>query len=305
MLAQQHQRGGPAVALTLDAPHGVAVERRAAEECVRLVLGAAQIRDVDARDLASRAEPGELLRRVGAREHDDVDAFRELLEPCGEGCALVGGRARLLEVVEHDQRAVRERGEQVAAEAPGEAREILLRLGGEHRQRAAPLAEQRLRRLAHVVHERGGVAVADVHLVPQVRQLPRLGVARDQRRLARSRGGGDPDDRPLARGVEALEEPRPRQRVVEPGSRQFRERGGACGHGRGLRQWADRTPSTARTCAPAAASRRIRLARDCATGETAADPGPSSRVEVAAKSHDRDCCYRRPPVESGCATTYG
>ena len=75
------------------------------------------------------------------------------------------------------------------------------------------------------MHERRGVGVGDVELIPDVAQLALLEVARDQRGLASARGRAQPDDRSRRGFVEKREQSRPRQRVVDLGPREFGESG--------------------------------------------------------------------------------
>ena len=231
MLAQQDQCRDPALALALDPPHDGGVERVAIEQGGGLLGRAAQLRRLDPRDAPAGRKARELGRRRRAGEHDHADAFGDLLQALRERRALQCGGARLVEVVEHDQRVRGQQGEELAAERAREARQVLLPLGGEHRQRRSAVADELDRRQAQVMEERRRVAVAGVDVVPQVRQAPRLDVARDQRRLAGSRWGRDPDHRSPARLVETREEARSRHRVKEPGTRQFGESGRATGQG--------------------------------------------------------------------------
>ena len=122
-------------------------------------------------------------------------------------------------------RGPRQYGEELAEIGSREARDVLLRLRVEVRQRRRLLPHELQRRHPHVMHEGRGVAVGDVDLIPEVTQAARLEIARDERRLACARRGAYPDDRPRRSFVEQREEPRPRQRVVELGPRQLGEGG--------------------------------------------------------------------------------
>src|SRR5262249_12959547 len=68
-------------------------------------------------------------------------------------------------------------------------------------------------------------------LIPDVAQLARLEIARDERRLAGARRRAHPDDWTRQRLVEQCVEPWPWQCVEELGARQLGESGRADGHG--------------------------------------------------------------------------
>ena len=234
MFAQQHKRRDPAVALLLDALQVFAVELLAPEYRFGFFGGAAELRRVDVRDLETRRQPRELRRRIGARHDDKRNAFGDLLQPLREGGPSLGAYPHLLEIVEDDDAGIRQHGKEVAEETPREASQVLLRLG-EHRQRSRRLARDLRRGGAHVMDEGSRVGVAAVRLIPDMRQIARLEVACDQRRLARAGRRRYPDDRARRGFVEEREQARPRQRVVELGPRQFGESGRANGHGCGGR----------------------------------------------------------------------
>src|SRR5437660_4555971 len=102
--------------------------------------------------------------------------------------ALFRRRIGLVEVVEHRCARMRQRRVEVAEEAACEAREILLWLRREERQRRRLFGGETLRSGAEKVEERRGVRVARVELIPEMTPLARFEPARDQRGLARARG---------------------------------------------------------------------------------------------------------------------
>ena len=187
MLAQQHERGHPAVAFALDPQELIRVDRLAAEDGVRFVLGAAELRFVDARDAPACDEARELGRRIGTRDHDDRDPLGHFFQSLREGGALLGRRVGFVEVVEDDDARQWQCREEIAEEAANEAREVLLRLRRELRQRRRRLAGELLRGDAQVMQERRSVGVAGVVLVPEVTPVARLEIARDERGLAGAR----------------------------------------------------------------------------------------------------------------------
>jgi hypothetical protein len=189
-----------------------------------------QRRRVDVRDLAIRYQPRELRWRIGARYDNQRNAFGDLLQPSRESCASLGLHPHLLEIIENDDAGIRQHGEEVPEESPCEAGQVLLRFGREQRQGGRRLAGDLRCGGAHVMDECGRVGIADVSLVPDVRQIARLEVACDQRRLARAGRSRYPDDRARRCFVEEREQPRPWQRVVELGPRQFGESRRAGGH---------------------------------------------------------------------------
>ena len=90
VLAQEHERRHPAIALPRDPRDGLAVELCiAAEHRFRFVGRARERCGLDPRDTPARDEPRELLRRVAAGDRDDGDAVRHLLERMREGAAQV------------------------------------------------------------------------------------------------------------------------------------------------------------------------------------------------------------------------
>ncbi len=231
VLAQQHQRRDPAVALALDPLEIRRSELRVFEDGFGFLGIAAQLRLIDERDPPVRDQACEFRRRLGPRHDDERDAFGNLFEPLRQCGALPRRRARLVEVVEDDGARVRQDREEIAEEAAREAREILLQVGRVERQRRRRLARDLLRGDPHVVDERRRIGVADVDLVPEMSSLADLEPARDERRLPGSRRRADPDDRAGRRVVEQREQPRPRERVVELRAGELGEGGRAGGHG--------------------------------------------------------------------------
>jgi hypothetical protein len=205
VLAEQHERGHPAVAFPMDTRKLLGVDALAAEDGPRFVLRAAELGLVDARDAPAREEPRELGRGIGARDHHDRDPFGHLFECLRERRALLGSRVGLVEVVEDGDARVRQQREEVAEEAADESREILLRLRDEMRQRRRRLARELLRGDAEVMHEGRRIGIAGVVLVPEVPQAARLEPARDERGLAGAWRGAHPDDRSRRRFVEKRE----------------------------------------------------------------------------------------------------
>ncbi len=231
VLAQQHQRGDPAVALPLDALQFLPLGVAAAEDRQGFLLGAAERGFVDARDPPAGEEPREFRRRIRARENDHVGALRDLFQSLRQRRTLRGRRSRLVKVVEDDGAASREQRKEIAEEPARETPQVLLRLGREQRECRRRLACDGKRGRPHVMDERRRIGVAGVDLVPQVAPVAGLQVACDERRLAGSRRRADPDDRSRRGFVEERVEPRPRQRVVELRPREFGESGRASGQG--------------------------------------------------------------------------
>src|SRR5438270_3250285 len=125
MFAQEHQRGDPAFALPLDALKIFTVEMIAAQDRFGFLGGAGQLAVVDSRNASARDETRELRRRVGARNDDERNAFRDLLESLRKCDPALGLDAHLLKVIEDDRARLRQHGEKIAEEAPREADEIL------------------------------------------------------------------------------------------------------------------------------------------------------------------------------------
>jgi hypothetical protein len=228
VLAQQHEGGHPAVAFPLDAQELLAIDRLAAEDGLRFVLGAAKLRFVDAGDAPARDLPRELGRWIGARDHDDRDALGHFLQSLRERRPLLGRGVGFVKVVEDDDAGTGQHREKIAAEAADEPCEVLLGLRGEVGQGRRRLAGQLLGGDAQVVHERRGVGVASVELVPDVTPAARLQIARHERGLAGARCGADPRYRSRQGFVEAREQPGTRQRVVELGPGELGEGRAGC-----------------------------------------------------------------------------
>ena len=222
VLAQQHQRCDPTIALRLDTLHVLRIELLRAEDRLRLLRRAAQRDFVDARDAPVGDQPCELGRRIGARDDEQRDAVGNFFQSLRNRSALLGARARLVKVVEHQRERTRQHRTKIAKETAREPCEVLLRLGRKQRLRRA-LFRKRRGGGAHVVHERGRICVAAVDLVPDVTLVARLEVTRHQGRLAGTRWCAHPDDRPRSRLVQQLEQPWTLERVVELGPREFGE----------------------------------------------------------------------------------
>jgi len=156
--------------------------------------------------------------------HDDGDPVGHLVQTLRERDALFRMRGRLVEVVEDEHAWSGQRREEIAEEGPDEADEIVLRLGSEYGQPIRNPPCELAGREPEVVDERRAVDVADVAVVPEVRQVSRLQVARDERRLADAGGAAKPDDGPRRGFVEQREQARSRNGVVQPGPRQLGER---------------------------------------------------------------------------------
>jgi hypothetical protein len=133
-------------------------------------------------------------RRIGARDHDDVDALGHLFESLREARALLRRRVGLVEVVEDDDARRAATREEIAEEAADEAREVLLgsdvKCGSD-----AALARELLRGDAQVVQERR-VSASPASTGTRGDAAARLEIARDERGLARARRAAQPDDRP-------------------------------------------------------------------------------------------------------------
>src|SRR5262249_13909849 len=107
--AQQDERGHPPVALLLETTQLLPGEMPGSQYRFAFLWRAAQLGFVDTRDPPARDESRKLRGRIGARQHRDDDTAGHLLQPLDECGPLVGTRARLVKVVEHDDTGMRQR----------------------------------------------------------------------------------------------------------------------------------------------------------------------------------------------------
>ena len=206
VLAHQDEARRPAVGAPVDGVERVGRELAVGgEEARRLVAREAQLLGADPRDGLVRQQPGELRRRLGAAEHDHVDADRDLLEHVGERRAELARAGRLVEVVEHEHAARGHAREELPEPAAREAVEVAAVLVGEERERRGLLPAEPAAGEPQVVEERRGIGVARVDVVPDRRELPCLEVARDQHRLAAAGRAREPHHGVLASLVEQPE----------------------------------------------------------------------------------------------------
>src|SRR5215472_4432724 len=168
MLAQEDERGDPAVALFLDTFQVLRFESLFTQNCLAFLGRATQRLSVEAHDMPIGQQPRQLWRWVRARDCDDRDAFRHFLESLRQRSALLWRRPRLVDIVEYDDAGVWQRRKEIAEEATREPVQILLQLRCEQRQRRSRFAPQLLRGDTHVMHEGRGIGIADVELVPDV-----------------------------------------------------------------------------------------------------------------------------------------
>jgi hypothetical protein len=124
---------------------------------------------------------------IGARDDDDRNPLGHFFQPLRESDALRGRCVRLVEVVEHEGAWQWQCREQIAEKAANEAREVLLRLRRELRQRRRRLAGELLCGDPQVMQECRSVGIAGVVLVPEVAPVPRLEIASHERRLSGAR----------------------------------------------------------------------------------------------------------------------
>ena len=213
-------------------PRRPAVRARLQRIDLRLVQHAALARDgprlgrreaqrlpVDQRQRIAGEQRGIGRGRLGAAEHEDVDARRHLGHALRHDRVEAGVLGHLLEVVEHQRRVGAEAGEQVAEEAPREAAQVGQVLGGQQRQLRGCAGG----RQAQVIDEGGGIGIGGIDLVPDAAALACLQVTGQQRGLARAGLGAEPDQGTPGRLVEQGMEARARQHVVQPRPRELGE----------------------------------------------------------------------------------
>jgi hypothetical protein len=150
------------------------------------------------------------------------------------------GLGRLLEVVEHEDRAVWQQAEQVAEEALREQLQVGQMLGDEHRQGRGPAAGRVGRGAGQVVEEGRRIAIAGVHLIPERGQRLAFQVGCHQGGLSRTRRPSHPHQRTPAGFIERFEQPWPSHRLMQPGAAELGQRSAFGRHGRMQQTWAGR-----------------------------------------------------------------
>ncbi len=203
VLPHQHDAGGPSVIGTMDGRRQRGVELHRCGDGPRLLFGETQFLPFDPGNALLRDQPRHLGRRRFAGDEGEVQAVGDFAQSLGKGMSPARFAARLVEIVDDQQRSCGEEGEELAQEPARERRQVLRVLGREQRQRggaSGAFSAQTCRCHAQVVEKGRRIRVPGVGLEPDSRQPARLDVAGDEGGLARPGGAGDPDDRmPVAR----------------------------------------------------------------------------------------------------------
>src|SRR5258708_4423488 len=173
-------------------------------------------------------------RRLAAADGDQTDVIADLSQCFLDDMVKRGLGGNFLEVVEDQNTFRRQTGEEFPEKAPRKSCEVGQIFGGEERQGLAFARSGPLQGLAEIVEKSGRIGIAAVHLIPDPRDLAVLEIRCDQRRLARTRWSGNPNDGPLAAVVQPLEQSLAWRHAVELRTAYFRQGRRGLWHSRGL-----------------------------------------------------------------------